>query len=80
MDFFGPRRTNRLHKKPKYGPGKYKFEVYYYRQTYVYLEKMAHMQSKLEKSSQEVLYYSKCINCNYIEFAGYETCYRLIWK
>ena len=28
-DYFVPIRTNIPHAKPNYGPGKYKFEVYY---------------------------------------------------
>ena len=31
--YFGPRITNRPHATPNYGPGKYKFEMYYYSQT-----------------------------------------------
>ena len=34
--YFGPIRTNRPHETPNYGPGKYKFEVDYYRQKYCY--------------------------------------------
>ena len=32
--YFGPKRTNRPHKTPNYGYGKYNFEVDYYRYTY----------------------------------------------
>ena len=38
-DYFGPRRTNRPHSTPNYGPGKSKFEIYYYRQIYYFPEK-----------------------------------------
>ena len=30
--YFGPRRKNRPHGTPNYGPGKYKYEVDYCRQ------------------------------------------------
>ena len=43
------------HATPKYGPGRYKFEVDYYRQTYCSPEKVAHIRKKLEKSGQEVM-------------------------
>ena len=32
--YFGPIRTNRPHTTPKYEPGKSRFEVDYYRDTY----------------------------------------------
>ena len=32
--YFGTRKTNRPHAAPNYGPGKYKFEIDCYRQTY----------------------------------------------
>ena len=32
------------------------------------------------KSGQEVLYYSKYFNSNYIEFVGYEKCDKLLCK
>ena len=57
-NYFGPRIKNRPHASPNYGPGKSKFEVDYYRQTFVSW-KMAHIWGKLEKSGQEVTYYSK---------------------
>ena len=34
--------------------------------------------SKVEKLGQEVMYYSKYFNSNYLEFFGYETCDKLI--
>ena len=46
--YFDPRRTNRPHETSNYGPGKYKFEVDYYRQTYFSPEKLAHIRKKLE--------------------------------
>ena len=78
-DYFGPWRKNRLHATPDYGPRKYKLEVDYYRQTYCSPEKVARIREKLEKSGQEVMYSSKCLNYNYIEFVSYETCDKLIW-
>ena len=64
---FGPRRTNIPHKTHKYGPGKSKFEVHYYRQTYSFPEKVAHIR-KTGKEGLEVIYSSKCFNSNYMEF------------
>ena len=40
---------------------------------------MAHIQGRLEKSGQEVIYYSKSFYSNYIGFLGYETRVKLIW-
>ena len=37
--YFGSKKINRPHTTPKYGPGKSKFEVNYYIQTYCYPEK-----------------------------------------
>ena len=34
-DYFGPRRKNRPNATTNYGPGKYKYEINYYRQTYL---------------------------------------------
>ena len=34
---------------------------------------------KAAKSIQEVMYYSKFFNSNYMKFVGYETCEKLIW-
>ena len=56
---FGPRRTNKPHTTPNCGPGKSKREVDYYRQKYYFPKKLAHIQRKLEKENQEVMYYSK---------------------
>ena len=39
--YFGPKWTNIPHETAKYGPGKSKFEVIYYRQTYFSPEKVA---------------------------------------
>ena len=39
-DYFGRWWTNRPHATPNYWPGKYKFEVDYYRQTYCSPEKL----------------------------------------
>ena len=36
-DYFGHRRTNIPQETPNYGPGRSKFEIYYYRQTYHFL-------------------------------------------
>ena len=76
--YFGPRRANIPHVTPNYGPGKSNFWMDCYRQTCFFLEKMARIQGKLEKSGQEVMYSSKCLNSNYIEFFGYGTCEKLI--
>ena len=70
---FGPRQINRPCTTPNYGPVKSKFEVYYYRHTYCYPEKVAHIKKELEKLGQEVIYSSKCFNSNYMEVVGYET-------
>ena len=53
-DYFGTRRTNRPHATPNYGPKKYNFEVYYYKQTYYSPEKLAyiHPPPPLEKTGQ----------------------------
>ena len=48
--YFGLIRTNIPHAAPEYGPGKYKFEVDNYRQTYFYSEKLAHIRRKSRKS------------------------------
>ena len=37
-DYFGPIKTNRPYETPNYGPGKSKFGIYYYRQTYCFPE------------------------------------------
>ena len=36
--------------------------------------KTANIRVKLENSGQEVMYYSKYFNSNYMEFVGYSTC------
>ena len=77
-NYFVPRQKNRPRALPKYGPGKYKFEVDYYRQTYFFPGKLAHTRKKLEKSGQEVMYSSKCFYSNYTEFTGYKTRDKLI--
>ena len=56
--YFGTRIINWPHATPQYGPGKSKFEINYYRQTY-FSEKMAHIRGKLEKEGWEVIWYSK---------------------
>ena len=48
-DYFGPRRTNIPHATPNYGAGKYKFGDDYYRQTYFFPEKIAHIRKELEQ-------------------------------
>ena len=60
--YFGPRRTNRPHGTPNYGPGKSNFEINYYRQTYCFPEELAHIQITLEKSGKEVMHSSKYFN------------------
>ena len=42
-DCFGHRITNRTHATLNYGHGKSKFEIVYYRQTYFFPEKLAHI-------------------------------------
>ena len=76
---FCHRRTNRTHKAPKYGPVKSKFEFDYYIQKYCCLEELAHIRIILEKEGQEVMYYSKGCNSNYMEVFGYESHDKLIW-
>ena len=71
--YFGPRLTNRPHAKTKHGPGKSKFEVGYYIQTYFYPKTLFHIRKKLKKQGQEVIYSSKCFNCIYMKFLDYET-------
>ena len=66
--YFVPRRTNRPHATPNYGPGKSKFDIDYYRQTDYPPEKLAHIKVMLEKSGQEVMYPSKNSNSNYMDF------------
>ena len=41
--YFVTRQTNIPHETSKYGPRKCKYEVDYYRQTYCYPEKLAHI-------------------------------------
>ena len=41
--YFVPRQNNRPHATPKYGPGKFKFEVDYHRQTYFSTGKVSHI-------------------------------------
>ena len=40
---------------------------------------MTHIQGMLEKSGQKLMYPSKQINCNHMEFVGYDTCEKSIW-
>ena len=54
-DYLCTMRTNEEHAKPNYGPGKYKFEIGYYIQTYYSPEKLAQMR-KTGKSDQKVVY------------------------
>ena len=42
-DYFDSRKQRRLHATSNYGPGKYRFEVIYYRQIYCSPEKKAHI-------------------------------------
>ena len=42
-DSFSPRRINIPHATPNYGPGKSKFEIDYYIQTYCFTGKLAYM-------------------------------------
>ena len=49
---FGPIRTNRPHATPKYGPGKSKFEVGYYRQTYCSPEKYFISEKNVKRRSR----------------------------
>ena len=77
--YFGHRQTNILYATPNCGPGTYKFEVDYYRQTYCYPEKLDRIQKKLEKAGQEVMYSSKCYNYNHMDSFDNETCEKLIW-
>ena len=51
--YFGPRRTNRPHATPNYGPVKSKSEVYYYRQTY-FLQKKYLISEKTGKSGSMI--------------------------
>ena len=78
--YFGPWQKNKPHATPNYGPGKSKVEVDYYRQKYCSPEKVAHIRKKPVKVGEEVMYYSKCFNYNYMEFVSYKTCEKLIWK
>ena len=48
-DYFDPRRKNRPHETPNYGPEKSKFEFYSYRQKYFSPEKLAHIRKKTGK-------------------------------
>ena len=50
-DYSFPRRTNRPHATPNYGPVKYNFEVYHYRQKYFSPGKYL-ISEKKEKSGQ----------------------------
>ena len=49
---FGPRRINIPHATPDYGPGKSKFDIDYYRQTYFPPGKLTRILGKLEKPGQ----------------------------
>ena len=46
---------------------------------HLFTEKLARILEKLEKSDQEVIYSSKCFNCIYMKFVGYDTCDKIIW-
>ena len=45
---------------------------------YSFPETLARIRRKLEKSGQEVIYYSECFNSIYMDLVGYETCDKLI--
>ena len=49
VDYFGPRWTNIPNATPNNGHRKSNLLVDYYRQTYFYPEKLAHIQGKMEK-------------------------------
>ena len=78
--YFSPRRKNIPHVTPNYGPRKSNLEIDYYRHTYGFPEKLAHIQGMLWKSGQEEMYSSKYFNSNYMEFVGYEICDKLFMK
>ena len=46
-EYFGPRQKYRPHATPNFGPGKFNFEVDYYRQTYCSPIKLAHTRKKI---------------------------------
>ena len=78
-DYFGPRRTNIPHSNTNYGPIQSKFEVYYYRQKYLPLEKTLSYMRKIGKVSQRSNLLLIYFNSKYMEFFVYETCDKLIW-
>ena len=45
---------------------------------HIFLQKNYLISKKLEKSGQEVIYYSECFNSIYMDLVGYETCDKLI--
>ena len=77
--YFPPKWTYRPQEAPNYRSVNSKFEVNYYVQTYFFLEELAHIRRIPEKEVQEVVYYSKGFNSNYMEFVGYETYDKLMW-
>ena len=70
---FGPRQTNIQHETPNYEPGKSQVEVDYYRNTYFSSENSL-ISEKPGIAGQEIMYYSKGFNSNYMDFVGYEKC------
>ena len=54
---FGPIRTNRPHATPKYGPGKLKFEVDYYRQTYYLQKKLLILEKTIKSRSRSNVFF-----------------------
>ena len=73
----GPIIKNRPHAKHNYGPGKSRFEIDYYRQTF-FQKTWVVYKKFLEKAGQEVIYSSRCFSSKYMESFGYDTCEKLI--